>query len=264
MQVWRIVLPSLAFAVLAAAFIAYDDMAAAAPAPGTGAVDAKACPFAKDGKKDGKKDWPADSAVARHIAFFTQNQDGQTLTAESMTWGHTIQKIFSGVSLKVAAILKLLKDQLLSPTTDDLLKVNNPAASGIWSKDGKFDEKAFQGFVDGASFFDDKEKKRILTRESVRKWMNNKWAGHKFGVATWIRLAYVIPIPVSWTAVTSGSFDELFLYYSDCTFTDPYAAQKVTAQNALTVERLREFYTNSFTVMEKRAAAVSDTPVAKS
>ena len=257
MQVWHIVLPSLAFAILAAAFVQYDNMAAAVPPVPTVAavtnpdlkVDAKACPFAKGAKKD----WPADSAVARHIAFFTQKQDGQTLTAESMTLGHTVQKIATGVSLKVQAILKLLSDRQLTPTTEDLLKVNNPAASGVWSKDGKFDEKAFQGLVDGASFLS-QDNKRIFTRESVRKWMNNKWSTQDFGIATWVRVLYLIPVPVKWTAVTSGSFDELFQYYSDCTFTD----EKGVKHSALTVEQVRAFYTNSFSMMEKRVGTVSN------
>jgi len=50
-------------------------------------------------------------------------------------------------------------------------------------------------------------------------------------------------IPINWKMVTKGSIDELFEYYSDYDF---------YGEKALTVERLRDFYTNPSKLMTKK------------
>lgn len=44
---------------------------------------------------------------------------------------------------------------------------------------------------------------------------------------------------VKWKAITKGSFDELFKYYSDC----EYINAKGVKENALTVDHMKFFYT---------------------
>lgn len=192
-------------------------MAKIAPAPLSG------CPYAHKNMSD----------VAKHASYFAQS-DGK-LTNESMVHGHTVQGITKGVGIKIRAIGNLLDDRKKLHTAEDVATVVNGASSGIWGPDGKFNEARFQQLV---SRYINDNGKAIITRAMVDEFLHEIHGDKDHGLATKIFLI----IPVSWSAITKASFDELFTYYSDHKYTN---AEGVTV-NALTVNHLRFFYTDPY------------------
>lgn len=180
--------------------------------------------------------------LKHHIQQFTA-VDGNTLTTNTMTNGHSAQGITDGVYVKCWAIQNLLTDRNLPHTSDSLLTVNNPARSGLWTADGKFDEKVYAEVCKLA--IDDSKGQKVLTRKILMNYLADKHKGKTLGTAT--KLGYMVP--VSWTAVTEGSIKELFLYYSDSEVKDTETGKMV---QAMTVEQLKLFYAEPEKVIKKR------------
>lgn len=180
--------------------------------------------------------------LKHHIKQFTAI-DGNTLTTNTMTNGHSVQGITDGVYVKCWAIQNLLTDRNLPHTSDSLLTVNNPARTGLWTADGKFDEKVYAEVCKLA--IDDSKGKKVLTRKIMMNYLADKHKGKSLGTAT--KLGYMVP--VSWKAVTEGSIKELFLYYSDSEIKDPETGKMV---QAMTLEQLKLFYTEPQKVIQKR------------
>lgn len=176
------------------------------------------------------------NAVLAHARFFAGKDDA--LTTESMTAGHTIQKITAGVPLKCRAILNMLQDRKMEVTAEALATLVNPAATGLWTSEGYFDEKRFTLLA--AKAITD-QGKAIITKALFRELCPQR---EKLGKATHI----FWKIPVSWKAVTKGSINELFEYYSDHWYKNP----KGKYEKALTVEQIRAFYTDPVSVMQRR------------
>lgn len=182
------------------------------------------------------------TALQRHVEFFA-DKSRVDLTEKSMKDGHYIQQITKGVYPKVWAISNILHGG--PSTVGALCKVQNPAASGFWDKEGHFDEEAFAKLREKS--IEDKGEE-IITRAMVDQYLKERHGEQDLGTATY--LARVIP--VTWKAVTEGSFDELFKYYADYM----YVNKKGKAEQALTVKRFRDCYLDFGTVMKARAEAV--------
>ena len=205
-------------------------------------VRTPSCPF-------DELEWHSDAlenSVTRHAAFFAHPNDREIISVESMTKGHHIQHIHDGVGLKVWAINNLLNERALPQTIHAFRQITNPASSGIWNSEGNFNLTAFNAFVSGTSFMH--QGYQILTRDSVRRWFHQKYlfAGDSRWAEVATRIAWLLP--VSWDTVTSGSFDELFRYFTDITYTSPSGVRVP----ALTVNQLLMFYTQPERLMERR------------
>jgi hypothetical protein len=182
--------------------------------------------------------------VLEHIKYFSEKSneyDVYNITNDSMTKAHTKQNIVKNVGIKVTAILNLLRDYMFPPEADFLLKVSNPAATGLWDKDGNFNNERFEML----------RKKRIIDngKEIITKQMfqDLRWELHgekDLGIATWV---YWV-LPVSWKAITDGSINELFEYYAD----HWYKNDKGKWEKALTVDQVFKFYTDPCAVMGRR------------
>lgn len=183
------------------------------------------------------------SNVEKHAQYFAVNDVKKTLTSDSITHGHSIQGINSGVWIKQKAILNILCDKKLCPTAHNISKVSNPASTGIWDAEGNFDEERFDELCEFAIVIG---KKKIITKSAFDKLREKLHGDKDFGYATMV--GYVIPIP--WTKVTNGSIDELFEYYNDCWYKNDVTDD--TDEPAFTVEHLRLFYTDTPAVMLMR------------
>ena len=166
----------------------------------------KTCPFGKGspGDKPGDKIAHEMTVLQRHAGWFAV-KGKEALTKKSMTDGHTVQAITAGVYPKVWAITNMLVGK--PSTVKGICSINNPARAGFWTLEGNFDDGAFAKLA--AKSIEDKGE-QIITRAMVNEYLTERHGGgkayreKKFGNAT--RLALLIP--VSWEAVTSGSFDE--------------------------------------------------------
>jgi len=179
--------------------------------------------------------------VLEHVKYFSEKEGVYNITDKSMTSAHTKQNIVKNVGIKVTAILNLLRDYMFPPEADSLIKVSNPASTGLWDKDGNFNNERFEML----------RKKRIIDngKEIITKQMfqDLRWDLHgekDLGIATWV---YWV-LPVSWKAITDGSINELFEYYAD----HWYKNEKGKWEKALTVDQVFNFYTNPCAVMERR------------
>lgn len=201
----------------------------------------------------------APNIVAAHARYFAAAANEKSddppsrLTSESMTNGHTIQKIFSGVGTKVLAILGLIKlaKPKSPPTVETVAAIVNPARSGLWNEKGEFDEVQFEQL---STYARDSVGERVVTRADVQRYLDTKWGNRYFGVATWV---YVV-VPVFWTAVTKGSFDELFEYYSDHWYQPTNGGARV---KAMTLAHLKRFYMDPVSIMRRREKG--ELPIAK-
>lgn len=190
-------------------------------------------------RKAGSQTIKCPVALRRHIAHFA-TKNGR-LTTESMTDGHSVQGITAGVSVKCWAIQNMLTDNKIPHTQEGLMTVNNPARTGLWTAQGEFDEKVFEELA--AHAIDDANGQKVLTRDIVVTWLAKRQQGKDFGLAT--KLAYVVP--VTWKAVTDGSIQELFEYYSDSN-----VKKDKTIMKAMTLAKFRQFYTDPQLVVEER------------
>lgn len=85
--------------------------------------------------------------VLEHVKYFSEKSDEfgvYNVTDKSMTNAHTKQNIVKNVGIKVTAILNLLRDYMFLREADSLLKVQNPASTGLWDKDGNFNRERFE------------------------------------------------------------------------------------------------------------------------
>lgn len=185
------------------------------------------------------------SCAESHATFFACNGK---LTTSSMKEAHSKQGITSGVKLKCWAIQNLLAEGKLDPTPSNLAQLENPAATGIWNTKGEFDKKRFDQLA--ARSIKDKGHD-ILTREIFDAFLFDLHEDYDYGLAT--KLMYVVP--VTWKAITKGSIDELFRYYSDHWYLNNGVYEK-----ALTVEQALAFYTNPNAIMERRIAGEFQIP----
>jgi hypothetical protein len=182
---------------------------------------------------------PYQSTVRSHAGWFAE--DGNVLTKENIVLMHKKQNITRGVDIKARAISNMASDRLIPFDADSLTQFTNPSKTGLWNANGSFNRDVFNMLARRAI---DMDGKRIVTREHFDELLKEvhgaDYFERDFGNAT--HIFYVVP--VSWRAVTKGSIDELFLYYSD--------AKDERGQNALTVQRVEEFYTNPNAVMQQR------------
>lgn len=193
-----------------------------------------------------------DNIVKKHIEYFA-NKDG-LLTDESMRKGHTCQYINKGVGLKIRAIKNMMGK--CPHMVDTLLDIVNPARTGIWNIDGTFNEKVFnevEKYTIISNIFHKKNSKKrclieikIITKKGMMEYLESIYL-QKGDLGNACRICYVIP--VSWERVTQGSIDELFEYYSDIYY---------NGERALTISRLREFYTDPVGIMKKREIFLKD------
>lgn len=200
---------------------------------------AQLCPYASTGMKftdEQVKECP----VLQHARFFSDKN--YNLTSQSITDGHKIQGITSGVNIKQKAILNLLHDHNMNPTADNLATMVNPAATGLWGTDMKFNEKRFESLCELAIKMP-VSGKRIITKEIFNNFREKMVTETNPGTATYIY--YFIPVP--WKKVTDGSINELFQYYNDC-----WVLQKNKLEPALTIEHIKLFYTEPNKVMQMK------------
>ena len=172
--------------------------------------------------------------VERHVWTFANAQNA--LTYPNMKKGHDCQGISKGVGLKLRAINNMLDERSLPHTTEGICSLENPARTGIWNKDGTFNEAVFNEVTKKAHIVGDK---RVMTKQIVVDYLKEKHKKKSIGNAC--NVFYVVP--VNWTRVTSGSIDELFEYYSNCWY---------NGEKAMTVERMKHFYTNPRGIAQER------------
>ena len=114
---------------------------------------------------------------------------------------------------------------------------------GIWKVGGEIDYEVLDDICDLAI---DLDGRKVLTREildmqsTYRYNTNLDYKG--WGIATVVYYGYSpVPIPISWSRVTSGSFDELFKYVGDIEGNT----------DAISVERFRQFYENNDQILNE-------------
>jgi hypothetical protein len=196
------------------------------------------CPYMKYLKnKSSNPSIKYTDAVAEHISYFSE-LNGK-ITEKSMKDGHNKQHIFNNVGIKIIAILNLLYKYSFEPIISSLLKVNNPASTGLWDSDGNFDENQFKKLYD-KRIIDSVNNKEIITKQMFNELRQEKYLSDNAktynNIAVWV---YWI-LPISWSQITDGSINELFEYYSDATYNN---------EKVLTVGRVFDFYTKPKEVM---------------
>ncbi len=187
-----------------------------------------------------RKDRPdSPNPVRDHASFFaTRPGDPDSeLTTQSMVDRHTaIGDTKSTVPYKVMTILKLLSDRDQEPTPRNIATLDNPAATGIWGKDGKFCAKRFAAL---AALSVDVEGQPAITRAIYFKFAKSSHPGGvKPATAASIRVFRCLPYNVSWSAVTEGSLGDVMDLLSDVSFKNANGKQ----EPAITVAALERFY----------------------
>jgi hypothetical protein len=198
------------------------------------------CPFAHKGIDELKK--LDGTVVAQHIRFFSNTDD--SVDGESMKAGHDVQSITAGVALKIRAITNMLFGK---PSTVHTLAIAiNPARTGLWDEKGNFDESVLQEIALLSNMYKDNDymhlDKKIITREMFDQYLATKHGCKDLGAATKVFGV----VPVSWKAITSASLDELVTYYGDA---------EHEGKKAITVGRIREFYTDPAGAMQRQVDA---------
>jgi len=181
-----------------------------------------------------------DNVVKTHVDFFADAHGG--LTDKSMKYGHNCCGITKGVNLKTRAIKNMLSERNLVQTTEAVCQLRNPARTGIWNTDGTFNEDVFDNLtskyetIQGSNF-----QTKVITKKIMMNFLKEKYENSSENIGNACKVFYVIP--VNWTRVTNGSINELFEYFADCFF---------NGEKALTIQRLRDFYTDPTELMKKR------------
>jgi hypothetical protein len=178
------------------------------------------CPMERHAK-------PGETAVESHVWWFATPEG--FLTEESMTLGHHRLGVYSGVGIKIRAILNVLAARYPNHkpnepfTVEDLLSVDNPARTRIWSGTGHVDERRLHDIMSHVaptgSFLTTRKDFDPILEETAKNT----------GVATFV---YGV-LPVSWGAVTSGSIDEMMMLLAG-------GKDRKTVDTS----RIYEFYTN--------------------
>lgn len=162
------------------------------------------------------------SLVQAHAACFTE-PDG-TLTAESSRRAHAAVGIVDGVDTKFRVLRNLAHGHRCPMTAAGFSQIVNPASTGIWRSDGTFDPDRF----------DELAKRAVLDKNGVlcvTDAIYQSMARPSGTIATF--LFYVVP--VFWTRISSGSLSDMITYFAD--------TETVTGERAITIDRLRTFYT---------------------
>ena len=188
------------------------------------------------------------SDVQKHVYFFSHAD--YSLSPESIVEGHRIQSISKGVDIKQRAIMNIMSDAKVAPTTQNISDFVNPAASGLWGRDGNFDEKQYEKLCQ-SSISDGG--KRIITKQIFVNFMNHLHGNKDLGTATTV--FYIIPVP--WKKVTEGSIDELFLYYNDHWYLN---LDTMEYESAFTLDHLKRFYKDSYNIMQMRKDSLLPVP----
>lgn len=174
----------------------------------------------------------SESAVERHVRWFAT--DDGLLTEESMTLGHHRIGVYKGVALKVRAILNLLDErhpnQNGTYTVAQLLQVVNPARTGIWGEDGTVQHDRLHEVMSAVTHTDGR-----ATRADFQPILAQD-------VDTVATRVYGV-LPVSWKAVTSGSIDELVMYFSGHSKDDEWAIDRAD---------MYQFYTDPYAAFRRR------------
>lgn len=188
------------------------------------------------------------SDVQKHVYFFSHAD--YSVSPQSICEGHQVQEISKGVDVKQRAIMNMMSDAKKKPTTQNISESVNPSASGLWGRDGNFDEKQYEKLCQ-LSISDCG--KRIITKQIFIDFLNRLHGDKNPGLATMV--FYVLPI--SWKKVTEGSINELFLYYNDYWYLN---LETMEYESAFTVEHLRRFYKDSYNVMLMRKNGLLPVP----
>jgi hypothetical protein len=194
------------------------------------------------------KGCPAFYAHA-HAQIFAKDLENYDFKSNFIIEQHQSIGIDDGVYNKIRAIKDMFTKNGMSDyqTAFNLSTICNPAATGIWTADGKVNMDRLNAIcrksipLEGAILNSDddnnKYNNRILLRTGINEYLEELHGKTKnLGTA-----AHVNCYPVSWRLVTSKSFDELFTYCSDYKYT--WTSEKFS-ENALTVNRFRKFYLN--------------------
>lgn len=100
-----------------------------------------ACPYFRNSKRDGS----VLKKVEDHARFFATADDEITNKSQVDAYHALGIHNFSVDYLKESSSVfsNILLERKLNPNTCNLVKHRNPAASGIWDSDGKFNEERF-------------------------------------------------------------------------------------------------------------------------
>jgi len=144
--------------------------------------------------------------------------------------------------LKAPIILSILDDQKLPRNVCSFEHSSNPAATGLWTKEGKQDPVVFKQLEQLATL--NAEGQLVVTRETFdRLLLQRHGAGywrHDYG-----RVCPLAGSMLRWQTITQRSLDGLVKFNSDTT--------DAAGVPALTLDRVRQFYTDSTVIMEQRA-----------
>lgn len=191
--------------------------------------------------------------LVAHIRWFA-TAEGK-LTAASMTAGHAKLGVKDGIAIKVQAIQAMLRAKFPDTpvdqhTVEQLMTIENPSRTGIWTAKGELDVARFDAIVQEACTVvvpvgggKTTQACTMATLEPILKRAANK------STAAAIKVLWFIPYNVSWQQVTKGSFDEVFLYLAD-------ARDPATKAPAVTVAQLRKIYSDPAAAWAERAGAL--------
>jgi hypothetical protein len=193
------------------------------------------------------------SALWYHVQFFA-NQNGQ-LEEKTMKKPHDLLGIYKNVKYKIQAIFNMLDRKNLAYLTDNLVTIYNPASTGLWDKNGEFNETKFQQLSQLA--IEDNGNK-IITKKIFMKFLNSiEKNGSEKKVAATVTIIWPIKVNITWQQVTQASIDELFGYLATYKYKHGNKVEK-----AFTVESLRMFYTRAEkymqNIIESKHALIKD------
>ena len=180
------------------------------------------------------------------MAGFCADDDGD-LTHASMMCPHLAlrtaegSQLYSRMSLRLR--LKLCAIKNLGSTAEELAKIYNPAARQMWGPDGRFDAEVFEALFEKqcgpALVVDGGTGRRVhvlaVTRKGFDAFLKSK--SGKAGEAAAPDTACTVFgfVNVLWAHIASGSLDELFALFADCSH---------SGEPAISKDALRLFYTN--------------------
>lgn len=180
--------------------------------------------------------------VMSHAKYFADACGN--LTDKSMRDAHIKQGISSGVSIKIRAIKNMLSLRSYPQTAYWISRIENPTRTGIWNVDGTFNQFVFDEIASHGVFINAVAglKIKVITKTILTYYLKKKYEETLTEIGNACNIFYIIP--VSWERVTNGSITELFQYYADYIY---------LGERALSIKRLKYFYTNPNELMQKRA-----------
>ena len=189
------------------------------------------------------------SVAEAHCKFF---EDGGGLTGASIKCPHLKMlradgsRLYSTCSPTLEAKTRAI--MALGGTAEELAGRYNPAASHIWNAQGQFDSAVFEQLFEGHGVtgdhdhkdnddHDDHDNGRKAGTEALavtRRGFNAFLQERRVAQASDTACTILKFVRVTWERITSGSLDELFQLFADCTSGGEPAIRKAT---------LRFFYT---------------------